>query len=215
MPRRQAYGKRQLRGDLRAARVLDMWANKRLTYREIAKVEGIHLTRVQQLVHGALNRQQRERDQLGEQIRDMELERLDHVLRASYEIAMRECPHCRGFGTRNDKVCTRCGGEGFMYPPERRDKALDRIAKVTEQRVRILGIQPPEVVDMRHHLVRDFRDVLQGKTDEELRDEYANYIEGTATEITALPELEPPPDEPPTPGPDAPPGEAEVRSSAA
>lgn len=146
MPRARNYGivRQQAAAMPRTTRIIEMWALQKMTYQQIADVEGITKGRVGQIVRAGLARWRREQDELVHLGAVRELHEIDVVAREAYTALTRACPRCHGHGTRNGAVCDNCAGSGHWYASDERRRWATQLLRAADARARLLGHNAPQ-----------------------------------------------------------------------
>lgn len=125
---------------LRAETALALYAERRLTYAEIAAELGVSRQRVHQIIKEALADAAERRHQLADFALERELLGLDAALRQAAEILQRPCGECGGDEKRRVD-CWACKQTGFFYKVNVRLSALGRLGQVQQRRIKLLGIE--------------------------------------------------------------------------
>jgi transposase-like protein len=138
-PRRAARQRRRGKATLRAEAVLALYVDEGLTYTEIAARVGVSRQRVHQVIDAALKEAAGRARELAVFALDRELLLIESTIREAAEILLRKCEACAGDEERRVR-CKTCSGTGHAYPVMRRLRAIDRIGRAQDRRIKLLGL---------------------------------------------------------------------------
>ena len=161
-------GRRQAKANLRAEEVLHLYVEKGMSLPQIADKVGLSRQRVHQILARELAEAAERVDRLATYALDRELLLIESLIREAVLILTANCDACRCDTTKRS-TCTTCNKTGFLYPPDARLEAIDRIRGASNSRIKLLHLdklEPPVP-----HPARPYYEMLQTLSDDELAEE--------------------------------------------
>jgi len=139
-----------------------------ITPGQIAAKAGASRQRVDQIINATPEGAPERTDELAEFALERELLLTKALIREAAQILLRKCEWCEGDETQRTK-CTTCARTGYVYRPDTRLRAIDRIADARDHRIKLLGQdrEPPPRPGSDPGMGAFF-EMLQKASDEEL-----------------------------------------------
>lgn len=114
-----------------------------------ARAERISVTTVKRVIAAEMKEAAKLRSDLASTALDIELTRLDGLMRRAHAILDAPCGTCSGLGqSTTGGVCRDCRGDGRSAHPDTRLRAMREIRALTESRAKLLGLEAPQRIEM-------------------------------------------------------------------
>ncbi len=169
---------------------------------DIARQLEMRPSMVTKVVGSELERIGRSRTHMAGKVFDLEVERLNAIIRNAWGIFTATCVECRGVGVFQEMEgisptpCKKCGGDGKMYQPGDRLSAMGRAQSAIEQQSKMLGLFAPEkfAVYAEVNATIDFSGELREASSEDLEKKLAAFkavgdvIDGQSKELPTVSE---------------------------